>query len=152
MSIDVNELIHALDNENNTNVAGLSSAVIKKSKNDILQKLQLSGNELKEYHKCLNEYKYVDELNELQIGRFIRWIKLDRENAEVKLTNGAVLINIVINEKGVFLVCAGLGGGRGRGRGGRKSMALKFDNFLIFQKLSDQEKILISAIDYLEKN
>ena len=149
MSLDVNDLIHALDNENNTNVAGLSSAVMKKNKNDILQKLQLSGGELKEYHKVLKDYKYVDELNELQVGRFIRWIRLDKDTTDIKLVNGAVLVNILVNEKGVFLICSGLNRG---GRGGRRNVALKFDNSLIFQKLSDQEKILISAIDYLEKN
>ena len=107
MSLDVNDLIQALENENNTNVAGLSSAVIKKNKNDILQKLQLSGNELKQYHKVLKDYKYVDELNELQVGRFIRWIRLDRDTTDIKLINGAVLVNILVNEKGVFLICAG---------------------------------------------
>jgi hypothetical protein len=137
MSLDVNDLIQALENENNTNVAGLSSAVMKKMKNDILQKLQLSGGELKQYHKVLKDYKYVDELNELQVGRFIRWIRLDKDTTDIKLVNGAVLVNILVN--------------RG-GRGGRRNVALKFDNCLIFQKLSDQEKILVSAIDYLEKN
>ena len=148
MSLDVNDLIQALENENNTNVAGLSSAVIKKNKNDILQKLQLSGGELKD-HRVLKDYKYVDELNELQVGRFIRWIRLDKDTTDIKLVNGAVLVNILVNEKGVFLICSGLNRG---GRGGRRNVALKFDNCLIFQKLSDQEKILVSAIDYLEKN
>ena len=95
MSLDVNDLIQALENENNTNVAGLSSAVMKKMKNDILQKLQLSGGELKQYHKVLKDYKYVDELNELQVGRFIRWIRLDKDTTDIKLVNGAVLVNIL---------------------------------------------------------
>ena len=149
MSLDVNDLIQALENENNTNVAGLSSATMKKTKNDILQKLQLSGGELKEYHRVLKDYKYVDELNELQVGRFIRWIRLDKDTTDIKLVNGAVLVNILVNEIGVFLICSGLNRG---GRGGSRNVALKFDYCLIFQKLSDQEKILVSAIDYLEKN
>jgi hypothetical protein len=74
---------------------------------------------------------------------------LDKDTADIKLINGAVLVNILVNEKGVFLICSGLNRG---GRGGRRNVALKFDNCLIFQKLSDQEKILVSAIDYLEKN
>jgi hypothetical protein len=32
-----------------------------------------------------------------------------------------------------------------------QSVAVKFDNVLIFQMLSEQEKILIKAIDILEK-
>ncbi len=142
MSLNVDELLHALDNENNTGISGLTSAKIKKEKNDILQKLQLSGEELKDLHLRLKEYHYIDKLNELQEGRYIRWIPLNTETAEIKLTKGAILVKTFLNENGVNLVCRNTY---------RQSVIIKFDNVLIFQKLSEQEKILINVIDFLDK-
>lgn len=142
MSLNIDVLLNALDNENNTGVAGLTSAKIKKEKNDILQKIQLSGKELKEFHTYLKEYRYINELKDLQVGRFIRWIPLNTDTADIKLTKGAFLVNIFINDDGAVLVCRNTV---------KQSIIVKFDRVLIFQKLSDQEQILISAIDFLDK-
>jgi hypothetical protein len=142
MSLNVEDLLKALDNDNNTGVAGLTTSKIKKEKNDILQKLQLSGKELKELHAQLKDYRYINELNDLQMGRYIRWIPLTTETAEIKLTKGAFTVNTFLNDAGVCLVCRNTY---------RQPIIVKFDNVLIFQKLSEQENILITAIDILHK-
>jgi hypothetical protein len=142
MSLNVDVLLNALDNENNTGVAGLSSSKIKKEKNDILQKLQISGKELKMFHASLKDYRYINELKDLQVGRYIRWIPLNADTAEIKLTKGAILVNVFINDDGAMLVCR---------NALNKSIIVTFDRVLIFQKLSEQEQILIAAIDFLDK-
>jgi len=142
MSLNVEDLLKALDNENNTGIAGLTTSKIKKEKNDILQKLQLSGQELKDLHARLKDYRYINELNDIQIGRYIRWIPLNTETAEIKLTTGAFIVNTFLNKDGACLVCRNTY---------RQPVIVKFDNVLIFQKLSEQEQILIAAIDFLDK-
>ena len=142
MSLNVEDLLKALDNENNTGVAGLTTTKIKKEKNDILQKLQLSGKELKDLHARLKDYRYINELNDIQMGRYIRWIPLNTETAEIKLTKGAFIVNTFLNEDGACLLCHNTY---------RRPIVVKFDKVLIFQKLSEQEQILISAIDFLDK-
>lgn len=142
MSLDVEELLYALDNENNTGVAGLTASKIKNEKNDVLQKLQLSKEELNDFHRRLADYRYVDEINQLQEGRYIRWIPLNIETAEIKLATGAVLVKIFLNKDGVMLICK---------NAIRKSVILKFDNILVFQKLSPQEQILVKALTLLDK-
>ena len=142
MSLNVEDLLKALDNENNTGIAGLTTSKIKKEKNDILQKLQLSGQELKDLHARLKDYRYINELNDIQIGRYIRWIPLNTETAEIKLTTGAFIVNTFLNDEGASLVCRNTY---------RQSIVVKFDNVLIFQKLSEQEQILITSIDFLDK-
>jgi hypothetical protein len=142
MSLNVEDLLYALDNDNNTGVAGLTASKIKQEKNDVLQKLQLSKEELKELHSRLTEYRYVDEINCLQEGRYIRWIPLNVETAEIKLTKGAFLVRTTLNDDGVILICRNVR---------RQSVVVKFDNVLIFQKLSDQEQILIKALTLLDK-
>ena len=142
MSINVEVLLNALDNENNTGVAGLTSSKIKKEKNDILQKLQLSVKELKDLHTRLKDYRYINELKDLQVGRYIRWIPLNTETADIKLTKGAILVNVFINDDGAVLVCNNTY---------KQPIIVKFDRVLIFQKLSEQEEILVAAIDFLDK-
>jgi len=142
MSLNVEDLLYALDNENNTGVAGLTASKIKQEKNDVLQKLQLSKEELKDLHTRLADYRYVDEINGLQDGRYIRWIPLNVETADIKLTNGAFLVRTVLNDDGVILICRNTK---------RQSVVVKFDNALIFQKLSEQELILVKALTILDK-
>ena len=142
MSLNVEDLLKALDNENNTGIAGLTTSKIKKEKNDILQKLQLSGQELKDLHARLKDYRYINELNDIQLGRYIRWIPLNTDTAEINLTKGAFIVNTFLNDDGASLVCRNTY---------RQPVIVKFDNILIFQKLSEQEQILIAAIDFLDK-
>ena len=69
-------LVKALDNENNASIMNYNSRMIKSIKNDYLQKLLLSKEKLKDYHNKLKNYRYVDDLSDIQYGRYIRWINL----------------------------------------------------------------------------
>ena len=60
----MNQIISELDNKN---LLHLSTSKIKEMKNNILQKLYLSREELLKYHKVLNKYRYVDELDEIKM-------------------------------------------------------------------------------------
>ena len=143
MSINSSEnvLQKALDNENNSSIMNLNSKKIKSIKNDYLQKLLLPRDKLKEYHLKLKEYRYVDDLSDIQYGRYIRWINLNKPD-NIKLTTGGIIIDIKILETGIHLVCK---------NNMNQRFQIKIDENIIFQKLSDQEKILISALDYLDK-
>ena len=50
---DVNNLLHALENETNASIMKLTTTKIKEHKNNILQQLQLERTQLKEMHKKL---------------------------------------------------------------------------------------------------
>ena len=60
--LDVNNLLSALDNENNSSIMKYTSKKLNKFKNDILQQIQLPRETLKIYHKKLKEYRYCSEL------------------------------------------------------------------------------------------
>lgn len=136
-----NVLQKALDNENNSSIMNLNSKKIKSIKNDYLQKLLLSRDKLKEYHYKLKEYRYVDDLSDIQYGRYIRWINLKKPD-NIKLTTGGIIIDIKILESGIHLVCK---------NNMNQRFQIKIDENIIFQRLSDQEKILITALDFLDK-
>ena len=54
----------------------MTSGKIKELKNNILQKLYLNRDELLHYHKVLKEYIYIDELDEVKLGSYIRWFNI----------------------------------------------------------------------------
>jgi len=130
----------ALDNENNTSIMNLSSKKIKALKNDYLQKLQLPREKLKIFHTKLQDYRYVDDLTDIQYGRYIRWINL-KNPENINLTNGGLIIDIKIISTGIHVVCK---------NNMNRRFQIKIDENFIFQKISDQERILISALDYLD--
>jgi len=135
------DLLKALDNENNSSVINLNSRKIKTIKNDMLQKLQMSGSMLKKYHTKLSNYRYVDDLEDIQYGCYIRWIPLQNP-AVIKLTNGGTIKKKKILENGIHIVCK---------NNMNRIFQIKFDECMIFQKLTEQENVIISVLDYLVK-
>lgn len=147
--LDMEKLVKALDNDNNQNIVDneLDYKKINQAKNDILQQLQLSRDSLKIMHKQLKSYRYIDSMEEVRYGSYIRWIKLNNPE-NIKLTNGGIVIDIKVfkyEEEGideVHLVC--------RNRMNRL-FQIKLNENIVFQKLNDQEQVLLSAMEYLNK-
>ena len=139
--MDVNILLKALDNDANENIINMSYKKIKEMTHNMLTELELDANIFKGYLTKLKQYRYIDELNDLKIGAFIRWIPLaDPEN--IHLTQGGIICDIKITDKGIALVCKNFA---------HKHYHLNPDELMIFQKLSGQEQVLLAALDYLEK-
>lgn len=134
-------LIKSLDNENNSSINNLTSSKIKTIKNNYLQQLHMPREKLIEYHTKLKEYRYVDDLTDIQFGRYIRWINL-KDPSKINLTTGGIIIDIKICETGIQLVCKNFR---------NQKFQIKIDECLIFQKITDQEKIILSALDYLNE-
>tara|TARA_Y100000996_G_C22485169_1_gene627900 strand:+ start:696 stop:1133 length:438 start_codon:yes stop_codon:yes gene_type:complete len=135
------DLIEAIENENNSSIIDLTSSKIKKFKNDILQQLQLPGFKVKEFHKKLKDYRYCTDLKDLQEGFFIRWIPLS-DPTNIKLTNGGIVCDIKLVNGALHVLCK---------NANNWFFQIKFDEVIIFQKLSNQERIILSILDYLEK-
>ena len=141
MNSDKDYLLKSLDNENNSSIGNLNSKKIKSMKNDYLQQLQLPREKLKEYHKKLKDYRYVDDLSNIQYGRYIRWINLT-DPRNLSLTTGGIIIDIKIYENGIHIICKNFKNNK---------FQIKINECFIFQKITEQEKIILFALDYLEK-
>ena len=141
--MDVNKLLKALDDEKNENLFNFTTKKILEMNLQVLKELQLDRNETLELLKKLKGYKYVDEMNELKYGTYLRWIPLnDPEN--IHLTKGAVFCELKITDNGVFIVCKNFGYST-------RHFQIKMDECLVFQKLTSQEQVLLSALDHLSK-
>ena len=140
-SLDLDKLMKALDNENNEGILDTNNQSISKIKNDILQQLHLSREKLIKMHKSLKDYKYVDDLKDINYGCYIRYISL-KDPKNIKLTIGGIVCDIKIIDDGILVICK---------NNFNKYFQLNMDENLIFQKLTDQEKVLLSVVDYLNK-
>jgi len=130
----------ALNNDNNENITNLTFKDVNEKKQIILADLQLSNNELEKMLKKLEDYKYIDELPELQDGRYIRWINLSNPD-NLKLTNGGVLCDIKIEDSVILVLKNNF----------NKFFCVNMDKSLVFQKFSLQEKVILYALDYVNK-
>jgi hypothetical protein len=141
--MDVQKLLKALDDETNETLLNFTTDKIKEMNLNILKELHLPKKDTLEIMKKLKEYKYVDEMNELKYGTYIRWIPIE-DPTNIYLTQGALFCEMKITDDGVFCVCKNYGFKS-------KYFQLSMDKNLIFQKLTDQELVLLSALDHLSK-
>jgi hypothetical protein len=141
--MDVNKLLKALDDESNEALFNFTTEKIKEMTLKIIKELHLPRKETIDIFNKLRDYKYVDEMNDLKYGTFIRWIPIeDPEN--IHLTKGAIFCEMKITDDGVFCVCKNFGFPV-------RYFQISMDKNLIFQKLTEQEMVLLSALDHISK-
>jgi hypothetical protein len=138
--MDVNKLMNALDNENNESIMNLTSKKIFEMNFNIIKELHLDKPTTIDYLKKLKGYRYVDELNDLKHGCFIRWIPIT-DPAYLPLHHCGMVCDIKITDNGVLITCKNFM---------HRHYTFKMDECLIFQKLTTQEKVIIHALDHLD--
>ena len=150
--MNIEDILHSLDNDRNLSISKLTYDKINNMKYNMLERIGMNDDELESMLHKLADYRYVEELQDIQHGAFIRYIPLtskngekekERDNSDIILKNGGFICDIKILGSGVHLLCR---------NHFRKIFQLKLDEVLIFQKLSNQEEIILSVFDYLSKN
>ncbi len=138
--MDINKLVNALDNDDNESIIHLTNKKILEMNLNILKELHLGKEITLDYLKKLKGYRYVDELKDLRHGAYIRWIPITDPNY-LPLHYAGIICDIKITDTGIMIVCKNFM---------HRHYTFKMDECLVFQKLTDQEKILLSALDHLE--
>jgi hypothetical protein len=140
--MDASKLLYALDDESNESIMSLTTKKIMQLNLDILKELHLPREVTLDYLKKLKNYRYIDELNELKHGSFIRWIPITDPNY-LPLHNAAMICDIKIVDNGLLITCKTFM---------HRHYTFKMDECLIFQKLTTQEQVIINALDHLENS
>ena len=140
MSDNVEYLKESIENPNNKSILELTTKKIKERKEEILNELPTNKTTKNALKKKLKEYRYIDELQELHIGTYIRWIKFD-SNDSISITNGAILTDVLFENNIQLLLRNNM----------NRFFKINFNNNLIFQKVTNQEKIILFAIDNIDK-
>jgi hypothetical protein len=141
--MDTDKLLKSLENEDNEYLLDLTTKKIRDMNKKVLHELDITTKEMSDYLSKLKDYKYVDEVSDLKYGAYLRWVSLTDPD-DLDLQKGAIFCEVKVADDGLFLICRNYGYSR-------KHFRLKFDENLIFQKLSEQELILLNVLDQLAK-
>lgn len=138
--MDIDKLTNALNNDNNDKIMNLTTTKIMELNLNILKELHLDRNTTLDYLKKLKGYRYIDEINDLRYGGYIRWIPIS-DPSYLPLNKCGIICDIQITDVGVNIICKNFM---------HRHFKFKMDESLIFQKLSSQELIILSALDHLD--
>jgi len=141
--MDVNKLLKALDDETNETLFNYTTQKIQEMNLKVLQEVDLSREDTLDFLSKLRNYRYVDEMDDLKYGTYLRWIPLNNPK-ELQLSKGAIFCEMKITDDGVQLVCKNYGYNN-------RFFQIKLDENLVFQRLTEQEQVLLSALDHLSK-
>jgi hypothetical protein len=134
---------NAIDETNDSTVEYLTSGKIQEHKTKIFDEMNLNAEERESAHKSLKFYRYISDLNEFKYGMFIRWYSLKKfKKRELKLEMGGFISDIKIVTDDVHIICKNIFG---------KHVQIRIGENIIFQKITDQEKVIISVVDYVNK-
>ena len=142
MSIPIELLDIASNNEANSDILSLSNEKIMKDRVDIIDELPIDKEEKMDLLRKLQGYRYVDEIHELKNGSFLRWLNMsDVDN--ITLVQGAFFCEFIFTDDNT---CMRMRNIRGR------YFEVKMDDIILFQKLTQQEKVLLAALSYISSN
>ena len=131
---DFNRIFKDLDE--NTIIL-LSKDKILQRKKEVLENIIYEDLDL--YLEKLELYRYVDEIDEIKMGSYIRWFNIKNPN-NVKLTNGGFIIDIKYQNDNIILICKNTK---------NKLFSLKLEECILFQKLTKQEELIIEILEYV---
>ena len=140
--MDEQEILDAaIENSKNNSIIKLNSYKIAKFKENILVDLDLTETERDVFLEKLINYRLVDEMPDLELGNYVRWISIKEDVDEIKLTNGGYILSIEIEETGVHIKCKNYM---------NRIFQIRLHENIVFQKLTKEEELLLKVLDYLE--
>ena len=95
---DIKNILEASTNDNEY-LEEQTTETIANIVHNSLTRLNLSNEIITDYYYRLQNYRYIDGINELHKGKHIRWIR------NGKLTNGGILTNITIKDTCIHILC-----------------------------------------------
>ena len=138
--MDKTRLLKSLEDESNEHLLNVTSKQLMETIFNMLKELDLEKDELVHMMKLLKGYRYIDDMSELKYGAYIRWIPIENPR-EIEMKRGAVFCDVKITDNGVYLIC--------KNNYSKKHFQIKLDECLVFQKLTEQERVLVSVMDHL---
>jgi hypothetical protein len=139
-TIDIDKLLETIENDKNDY---LENKTIKSITNEIyktIQQIQIPQKTRYEYCKKLVGYRLVDDVHELHKGKHIRWIR--ESSPTLALTNGGMVMDIKFLDNGTHVLCMSAG---------NRFIQIKFDDCIIFQKMTIEEQLILMAYEQLLK-
>jgi len=132
---DIQNILDASNSDKNKYLESQTTESIAEIVNNSIKNLNLRDDVTFDYYYRLQNYRYIDGINELHKGKHVRWIR------NGKLMNGGILMNIKIKEDGVLILCK---------NSLNKFMNYKWDDCVSYQNLSMEEQLILMANDNIQ--
>lgn len=117
--------ISYLENETHTSIQYEKEKIIYDIPNITQEQKKMIGQ--------LNNYRFVDEINNLHVGKYVRWI---RKSDPISITNGGIITNIFFLNTGIHVQIYN--------KFSNTKLQYKFDDVFTYQKISKVESIILS--------
>lgn len=132
---DIDELLSVIKKEKSHHLENLTAQKINKQ----LEVILLKERNLPEvYDKLVDEYRYIDELHEVLVGNYVRWLREDGY-----LTAGGFVTEVRIGKSDEPIVTCVSSIEKG------KIVNYFFNKNMTFQKLSVNEKMILAVKDLI---
>jgi hypothetical protein len=133
--IDVDELLKNINDDKHDYLDNKTLGDIIDENIKAIKSIGLPSTQLSDICNRLSGYRYVENLYELHKGKHIRWIRNDNK----KLTNGAILMDVKFLDNGSHVLCR---------NAQHRLFQVKFNESMIFQKLSTGEQLILMAYEH----
>lgn len=137
-TLDIKVLLDSAESERNDYLENNTSETIMQCVFENICELGFSKEITQNLCNKLIDYRFVDEIHELFKGRQVRWI---RRGAD-KLTTGGIVVDIKFLKDGIQVLVK---------NNMNRFIQYRFDECLSFQKLSNEEQLLLMAYGELQK-
>lgn len=132
-TINIEELLEHAENVDNDYIGDHSLKTISEEIVQVLKSENISIENLYKYCNSLLHYRFIDEVYHIHKGKHIRWIR------NKKLTNGGIVVDVKFTDLGTQILC----------KTKNRFIQYKFDECITFQKLSDDELLILQLKDSL---
>ena len=139
-TLNIDEILEAVEKDKHEYLDNKTLDTISQEIFESINSLGITKEKQKEICEKLLEYRYVDELFELHRGKFVRWIR--KTNPEI-LTNGGIVVDVKFLDNGINILV--------KISSIPRFIQYRFDDCLSFQKLSQEEQLILMAYEIINK-
>ena len=135
-TIDVDELLSKVENANYLENKTIRTIAVEN--HDAISELNITEELLQKFCDKLTGYRHVDKICDLLLGRMVALIK--RQNP-TKIIGYSTVVRIDITDNGVYFLLITYD---------RKFLRFKFDDCVVFQKLTTEEQLVLMSYEYTQ--
>ena len=132
-TLNIDEILEAAEHVDRDYIENYSLRTISKEVYECLHEHNINIEFIHEYCQKLLQYKYIDSIHHIHKGKHVRWLR------NGKLTNGGIVVDVKFLKNGTHILCKNM----------NRFIQYKFDDCTTFQKLTNQELLILQIKDEL---
>lgn len=141
--LDVNAILSAMTKTENSTIANMTLKKIAARRHEVLSTMNLTPEKMAEFERKLHMFRVIETPDELKHNQLIRWIPLRSLETRPYITIGGCLFRVRYNEEESLHIVT-------IRNVKRFVFNIKFELNAVFQRLSQEELLILHAVEYIE--